>query len=209
MSRRTENREPGTGGISRRDAIAATGLGALGMALPSWQEFLRLRTGSDEAFFTPAERALVTALADMIIPRDERSGNVSDSGGIDYIDFVAGRQDDKGKAALREELAWYDEECTRRFGRGFVACTEAERGQLLDAIAWPARATAELKPRAEFFNRLRDVSATAFFSSRMGVQDLGYLGNVYNPDWRGAPTECMEQLGLSYDEWDRRYGGLQ
>ena len=210
MSQRREKGEGGRGGLERREAIAAMGLGALGVALPSWQDFLRARAAApDDTFFTPSERALVTMLADMIIPRDERSGNVSDSGGIDYIDFVAGRGDEKTRATIRKELAWYDEECRRRFGREFVACTEAERGQLLDAIAWPARASAELKPRAEFFSKLRDVSAAAFFSSRMGVEDLGYIGNVYNPDWRGAPPECMEQLGISYDEWDRKYGGLQ
>jgi hypothetical protein len=199
-----------SGGLDRREALAAFGLGALGVALPSWQQFLSARAaGSITGFLTAEERALVTVLADMIIPRDQRSGSASDSGAIDYMDFVLSESDEKGKAAIRRELRWYDEECTRRFGRIFVQCSDTERGRLLDDIAWPARTRPELKQHAEYFNRIRDLTASAFFSSRMGVEDLGYMGNVLNPGWNGAPPEALEGLGVNYDEWDRKYGGLQ
>ena len=198
MSQRREKGEGGRGGLERREAIAAMGLGALGVALPSWQDFLRARAAApDDTFFTPSERALVTMLADMIIPRDERSGNVSDSGGIDYIDFVAGRGDEKTRATIRKELAWYDEECRRRFGREFVACTEAERGQLLDAIAWPAKALPEVQEGVTFFNRFRDLTASGFWSSQVGMQDLGYQGNTFVREWTGCPPEAKARIGAN------------
>jgi hypothetical protein len=185
------------------------GLGALALATP-WPVFLRARAaGALPAFFTPEERALVTVLADMIIPRDERSGSASESGAIDYMDFVMTESSDQARAAIRQELRWYDEECQRRFGRAFTASTEAERAQLLDTIAWPARATDHLRPHADAFNAVRDLTASAFFSSRMGVEDLGYQGNVFNPRWAGAPPDALEGLGVTYDDWDRKYGGLQ
>ena len=56
-----------------------------------------------------------------------------------------------------------------------------------------------------FFNRARDLTAAAFFSSKMGVQDLGYLGGVATTEWRGAPEAALKELGISYDEWDRKY----
>lgn len=196
--------------MDRREALAALGLGAFAVALPSWKEFSVARAAVPlAAFLTPEERALVTLLADMIIPRDARSGSASDAGTIDYIDFVLSESSDTSKAAARAELRWYDEECTRRFGHGFTASSNAERAALLDDIAWPRRATPEIKPHAEAFNRMRDMVASGFFSSRMGVDDLGYVGNVFNPGWNGAPPEALEGLGTSYAEWDRKYGGLQ
>ena len=66
-----------------------------------------------------------------------------------------------------------------------------------------------LKPQGEFFNRLRDLTGSAFFSSKMGVHDLGYMGNVPNPDWQGAPKAALDELGVSYAEWDRKYGNLK
>lgn len=196
--------------LDRRQALAAMGLGALGLGLPTWREFSLARAaGTARTFFTPEERALITLMADMVIPRDDRSGNVSDSGSIDYMDFVVSESGEKNQATARAELRWYDDECTRRFGKVFVACSEQERARLLDDIAWPRRATPEMQPHAEVFNRLRDLIAAAFFSSRMGVEDLGYPGNVFNPGWRGAPPEALEGLGVTYDEWDRKYGGLQ
>jgi hypothetical protein len=205
-----EKGERGTGELDRRQAIGALGFGALGVVLPSWQQFLSARSaGSITTFLTVEERALVTVLADMIIPRDGRSGSASESGAIDYMDFVMSEGDEQGKASVRRELRWYDEECTRRFGRTFVRCSDAERGRLLDDIAWPARTRPDLKQHGEYFSRIRDLTASAFFSSRMGVEDLGYMGNVFNPGWNGAPPEALEGLGVNYDEWDRKYGGLQ
>lgn len=197
-------------GIDRREALAALGIGALGLGLPSWREFSLARAaGTAGTFFTPGERALVTLMADMIIPRDDRSGNASDAGTIDYMDFVMSEASQKGQAAMRAELRWYDDECTRRFGHGFVASSDTERAALLDDIAWPARATPALRPHAEAFNRIRDMVASGFFSSRMGIDDLGYQGNVFNPGWSGAPPDALKGLGVDYGEWDRKYGGLQ
>lgn len=188
----------------------ALGLGALGVASPGWDRYLRQRkAGSPPLFFTEKELATLGVLADMIIPRDERSGSATDSGALEYMDFVASESNDQAKAGMRAELAWYDAECGRRFGTTFTGATEAERAQLLDDIAWPARASEAMKPHAEFFNRIRDLTAAAFFSSRMGVMDLRYMGNVYNPDWQGAPPKALEELGVTYEEWDRKYGGQQ
>jgi hypothetical protein len=213
-----KNREWGMGngesGVSRREAIEALGVGSLaayGVGTPSWERFRKLAAGQQQAmrYFSPAEEAMVRVLADMIIPRDEKSGSATDSGAVEYMDFVLSENSDRGKQQWHDGLKWFDDECGRRFQKTFVQCSDTERGQLLDDIAWPARATAERRDQASFFNRVRDLTASAFFSSRMGVTDLGYIGNVFNPQWRGAPDEALRELGVSYEEWDRKYGGAR
>jgi len=199
--------------IDRREALAGMGFSAMtayGVGTPTWHRFQRLiAEGGTPEFFTAAETAQLRLVADMIIPRDAKSGSATDSGALSYMDFVVGESSPKTQQAWREGLKWYDEECQRRFSKAFVECSESQRAALLDDVAWPAKPTDALKAQAEFFSRLRNLTGAAFFSSRMGVHDLGYMGNVPNPDWRGAPPEALAELGVSYEEWDRKYGDLK
>lgn len=192
---------------TRREAIGAMGAAAYGVGA-SWREryaALLARGGQAPAFFSDAERALMTVLADMIIPRDDTSGSATDAGALPYIEFVLSESGDSVKREWHDGLRWLDEESRRRFQKSFVASEESERARILDDIAWPARTTEPLRAEADFFTRVRDLVAAAFFSSAMGVQDLGYRGGVFNPEWRGAPPEALAQLGVSYDDWDRHY----
>lgn len=206
----TRGRE-GAGEMDRREAIASMGAGALaayGVGTPSWDRYQQLVRDPQQAplFFSAAELATLRVLADIIIPRDAKSGAATDAGSIGYMDFVVSEASERTKTSWREGLRWYDEESTRRFNKPFVLATPAERIQIVELVAWPARAAAELRPQVDFFNRLRDLTASAFFSSRMGVEDLGFLGGVVNMHWTGAPAEALRELGVSYTEWDQKYG---
>ena len=128
-------------------------------------------------FFTPHEFATVTLLAGLVIPADERSGGASDAGVPAYIDFsLREMEEETMRLAMRGGLAWLDAECGRRFGRTFVDAAPAQRIAVLDDIAWPARAAPALANGAAFFSDFRDLVATAFWSSRIGVRDLQYPG---------------------------------
>ena len=145
-------------------------------------------------FFTEREFATVAALADMIIPKDARSGSASDSGAPHFIDNIVAEQRDR-QTPMRGGLVWLDSECRSRFDRAFLECADAERRQVLDDIAYPAKARPEMSHGVRFFTSLRDLVATGFWSSRMGVEDLGYSGN--RPAvWSGAPAEVLAKLGL-------------
>jgi len=210
MNERREGRE-GREGVTRREAVASMGagvLGAYGVGTSSWERFQKLRAGEQQAarFFTDAETATLGALVDIIIPRDAKSGSATDAGAIPYMDFVVGENDARGQQSWRDGLRWFDEEAGRRFTKTFVQASALERIQVVELVAWPARASADLQTQVNFFNRLRDLTAAAFFSSRMGVEDLGYIGNVFNPNWTGAPPEALRELGVSYAEWDAKYG---
>jgi hypothetical protein len=149
-------------------------------------------------FFTAAEYATVVALSDMILPRDDRSGSASDAGAPAFIDYIVAEQADR-QTAMRGGLVWLDTECRRRFDKGFLPCSEAERRQVLDDIAYPARARPELSHGVRFFTTMRDLVAAGFWSSRIGVEDLGYMGNRPT-QWTGAPPAVLQKLGVRYDD---------
>ena len=94
---------------------------------------------------------------------------------------------------------WLDSECNKRFGNRFVDCTEEEQIEMIDLIAWPDDAEPEMMYGVRFFNRMRDLVSTGFFTSEMGVEYLGYEGNTPG-FWNGVPQEVLDKHGLSYDE---------
>lgn len=150
-------------------------------------------------FFTPHEFATVTLLADLIIPADERSGGASDAGAPAYIDFALREvENDDMRLAMHGGLAWLDAESGRRFGRTFVDAAPGQRTAILDDIAWPGKTAPGLANGAAFFSDFRDLVATAFWSSRLGVADLRYQGNVALPEWTGCPEAALKKLGVSY-----------
>jgi hypothetical protein len=153
-------------------------------------------------FFRTHEWKTVRVLADMVIPRDERSGSASDAGVPEFMDFMMTDRP-SNQLPMRGGLAWLDAECGRRWRKSFSACTAAERSALLDDIAWPDKAAPELSQGVAFFNRFRDLTASGFFSSKLGVADLRYKGNTVVPVWKGCPDEALAKLGVSYDsKWE-------
>ena len=153
------------------------------------------RTPFKPKFFTPHEYATVRLLVDIIIPKDERSGSATDAGVPEFMDFIMG--DEPGRQlAMRGGLAWLDRECQNRFDKTFITSTEAERTQVIDAIAWPQQAPPAMSHGVAFFNSFRDLTASGFWTSKMGIKDLAYIGNVFVPEWKGCPDEAMKKLGL-------------
>jgi hypothetical protein len=194
--------------LSRREVLGAAA-GALlvaldwtpaeaGRALSLSREAPTRGPGFAPAFFTPHEWDTVRVLVDLIIPKDERSGSATEAGVPEFMDFLMTDGSDQQRAAMRGGLAWIDIECRKRFGRTLVECAEAERTAVLDSIAWPAKAPRDLTHGVAFFNRFRDLTASGFFSSRMGVADLQYQGNTFVTAWTGCPPEVLAKLGVKY-----------
>ena len=149
-------------------------------------------------FFTPHEWETVRVLVDLVIPRDERSGSATDAQVPEFMDFFIDAYPSM-RLWMRGGLAWLDAETRSRFGKPFVEAAEAERTAILDDIAFPARARPEMSQGVAFFTRFRDFTASGFWSTRMGVDDLQYLGNRAIPTWDGCPPEALAKLGVSYD----------
>jgi Gluconate 2-dehydrogenase subunit 3 len=158
--------------------------------------------GFQPAFFTAHEWETVLVLVDLIIPRDERSGSATDARVPEFMDFMMADRDTKpeGRSAMRDGLAWLDRESQRRYDRSFIETSGSQQAALLDEIAWPARAKPEMQPGVVFFNSFRDLTASGFWSSPMGVNDLQYQGNAVVGEWRGCPEAALRKVGVRYED---------
>lgn len=147
-----------------------------------------------ETFFTTHEMATITILGDIIIPKDNRSGSASDARVPEFIEFIVKDMPDH-QLPMRGGLRWLDMQCLNRYNNTFKDCTAAQQIEMVDAIAYPAIAKPEMQQGVAFFNRIRGLVASGFFSSKMGIEDLGYVGNRPNK-WEGVPPEIIQQYGL-------------
>ena len=145
--------------------------------------------------FTPDEWRLVRLLADYVIPRDPHSGSATDAGVPEFMDFMLGESAGT-RTWMKNGLGWMNAECRTRFGKGFVSCSDAQRREVLDAVAFPKRAAATAKPGVDFFNNFRNLTASGFYSSRIGIADLGYIGNRPVAAWVGTPPAVLKKMGL-------------
>jgi hypothetical protein len=164
-------------------------------------------------FFTTGERRTVEVLVDDIIPRDHRSGSATDAKVPEFIEAMLVdtelAETPLTQTEIRGGLAWLDTECRRRFTRAYADCDEGERHQVLDDLAYPGKARPEMQYGVEFFTGMRNFTASGFYSSKMGYEDLRYMGNSFNPGYNGCPEAALTRLGVSYAEWDARYSARE
>ena len=147
-------------------------------------------------FFTAHEYATVGVLVDLIIPKDARSGSATDAGVPAFMDFMMIDQP-RRQIAMRGGLAMIDRLAVDRFGKRFVGGSDRERRSLLDEIAYTSNPDRGLSQAIAFFSSFRDLTASGFWSTKMGVADLQYQGNVFVSEWNGCPDAALRKLGVS------------
>ena len=147
-----------------------------------------------EQFFNKHELKTITKLVDIIIPRDAVSGSASDAGVPAFIEFMA-KDKPELQTPLRGGLAWLDIQSKRRFEKIFVDISDAQRLQIVEDIAYPERKKTGMSQGVAFFSLMRNLTASGFWSSQIGIKDLGYAGNTPN-QWDGPPAEVIKQYGL-------------
>jgi gluconate 2-dehydrogenase gamma chain len=155
---------------------------------------------NSEKFFTAHEMATITLLADIIVPKDEVSGSASEAGVPAFIEFIVKDMPDH-QTPLRGGLRWLDMQCMKRYEKAFKDCSNVQQIEMVDLIAYPDRAKGkkDLAPGVAFFNKMRDLTLTGFYTTQMGIKDLGYMGNQPN-QWNGVPDDVLKQYGLAYSE---------
>ncbi|MDB5248627.1 MAG: gluconate 2-dehydrogenase subunit 3 family protein [Segetibacter sp.] len=161
-------------------------------------ELDRNKALEEEKFFTDHEMATITVLADIIIPKDEKSGSASDAKVPEFIEFIVKDIPDH-QLPMRGGLRWLDVQMLNRHEKPFTDCTAEQQIEIVNEIAYPGKAKPEVQQGVAFFNRMRSLTATGFFTSKMGMDDIGYVGNKPN-QWNGVPDDVLKQYGLSYSE---------
>ena len=144
--------------------------------------------------FNDQQWRTVSVLSDIIIPADERSGSGTQAGVPefmdDWIDFQKQEHgSDREEAQILGGLMWLDRESNRQFEKPFADASTEQQKQIIDRVAWPARAANEDHAWVLFFNLFRDLTVSGFYSSKMGVADLPYLGNTVVTKWEGCPPK--------------------
>ncbi len=151
-----------------------------------------------QQFFTAEEMTVITLLCDIIIPADESSGSASEAGVPAFIEFTV--KDQPGyQTPLRGGLRWLEMTTIKQMGASFSEASEQQRLSIIEEIAYPSKATQGNIQGVSFFAMMRNLTATGFFTSKMGIEDLQYKGNTPN-FWDGVPEEVLQQYGLKYDE---------
>jgi gluconate 2-dehydrogenase gamma chain len=162
------------------------------------QEFEKERLkelNNKPAFFNDHERLTLITLADIIIPKDEVSGSASDAKVIDFIEFIV-KDIPEHQVPMRGGLRWLDTQCLNRYGKSFVGSTLQQQLEIVNEIAYPLKATPEMNQGAVFFDRMRNLTATGFYTSKIGIKDIGYAGNTPGK-WTGVPADVLKQYNLT------------
>ena len=149
-------------------------------------------------FFSDHEMATITVLGDIIIPKDEVSGSASDAKVPDFIDFIV-RDMPQHQIPMQGGLRWLDMQCLKRYEKAFKDCSHQQQIELVDQIAYPNKAKPEMKQGVVFFSLMRNLVASGFYTSAIGVKDIGYAGNTPNK-WNGVPDDVLAQYKLAYTE---------
>jgi hypothetical protein len=155
-----------------------------------------------DTFFNEHEMATITILADIIIPKDEVSGSASEAKVPEFIEFIV-KDMPSHQTPMRGGLRWLDIYATKRFGKSFKSCSAADRISIVDEIAYPKKAKPDVAQGVAFFSLMRNLTASGFYTTQMGVNDIGYKGNTPN-QWNGVPDDVLKQYGIAYNEKENK-----
>ncbi len=149
-------------------------------------------------FFTAEEMATITVLADIIIPKDAVSGSASDAKVPEFIGFIV-KDMPAHQVPMRGGLRWLNMQCLNRYEKAFAQCSQQQQIEMVDMIAYPEKAKPAMSQGVAFFTLMRNLTATGFYTSAIGVKDIGYAGNKAN-QWNGVPADVLKQYNKSYSQ---------
>jgi hypothetical protein len=145
-------------------------------------------------------RGIATALCDLIIPADDVSPAASKVGVVEFIDeWISAPypQQRADRAIVLPGLEWIEAESNKRFGKGFAAVSDAQRAAIADDVCSRDRAASQFEAGARFFAKFRDLTAGGFYTTPVGMKDIGYTGNVPLTSFDGPPIEALKKAGLA------------
>ena len=166
------------------------------------EELERYEKITAETFFNAHEMSTIAVLADIIIPKDEVSGSATDAKVPEFIEFIV-KDMPQHQTPMRGGLRWLDVHSFKKKGKSFVELDEKSRLEIVDEIAYPKKAAPEVAQGVAFFSLMRNLTATGFYTSQIGVEDIGYKGSQPN-QWNGVPDDVLKQYGVAYTEKENK-----
>ncbi|MEL7531027.1 MAG: gluconate 2-dehydrogenase subunit 3 family protein [Bacteroidota bacterium] len=153
-----------------------------------------------EIFLNEHELESIAILCDIILPATETAGSANDAKVPEFIEFIV-KDIPSHQLPIRGGLMWLDQESNRRFNKLFKAATNEEQIAIIEDIAYPDPdgKKPDMAYGIKFFNRMRDLTVTGYYTTKMGFEDLGYVGNRPNV-WDGVPAEVLAEHDVEYDE---------
>ena len=95
-------------------------------------------------------------------------------------------------------LTWIEAEAQKRFGKAFAAlerrAESSHRRRHLHAREGRGRIRGNA---AKFFAKFRDLTAGGFYTTPVGMKDIGYVGNVPLAKFDGPPLAVLKKVGLA------------
>ena len=149
-------------------------------------------------FFTDHEMGTIAVLSDIIIPKDDVSGSATDAKVPDFIEFIV-KDMPEHQTPMKGGLRWLDLKCLALYGKSFRECDDKQRIEMVDQIAYPKKAKPGMEPGVAFFSLMRNLTASGFYTSEVGLKDIGYVGNTPN-QWNGVPADVLKQYNLAYTD---------
>lgn len=149
-------------------------------------------------FFTGHEMETIAVLSDIIIPADEEFGSATDAEVPKFIEFIV-KDIPSHQTPMRGGLRWLDYECNQLYGKDFIGCTPEQKIKIIDEIAYLGFVKPGYEQGAAFFDKIRNLVTTGYFTSKIGLDYLDYKGNRPNV-WDGVPEEVLKEHGMAYDE---------
>ncbi|MGA8152986.1 MAG: gluconate 2-dehydrogenase subunit 3 family protein [Terriglobales bacterium] len=139
-------------------------------------------------FFPPNQYKTLQALCQTIIPPDADSGGAVEAGAPEFIDLLTS-ENDEYQLKLGGGLMWLDLTCSDRYGKPYLDCAPEQQKQILDLIAYNKNAKTDpgISQGVEFFAFLRNLTTDGFFTSKIGIEYLGFMGNKYLLEFPGCP----------------------
>jgi gluconate 2-dehydrogenase gamma chain len=190
-------------GVSRRDVLRTLVVAASGSVLQmipaQAAEYAHELVQREKAmsatgryapkFFSAHQYETLTSLCDTIIPKDERSGGAVEAGAPEFIDLLTS-ENVEFQTRIGGGLMWLDNFCIDRYGKVYLECAAEQRKEVLDLIAYrkSAREQPGLKAGVAFFAALRNMTCDGFYTSKIGIADLQYIGNTSVQEFPGCPA---------------------
>ena len=157
--------------------------------------------------FNEREYKTLGRLAELIVPADPVSGSAREAGAPEFIDLLCSQNKELADI-YTGGLLWLDAQMQDRYAASFLEAKEDQQTAMLDLLvaaekqegerraqgltfediqryqefeSYGIYRPSELSPGIRFFSWVRKMAVDAFYTSEIGVKDVGYQGNTAVP----------------------------